>query len=163
MVPRVTRGCAKLVGMFEWKFGACSGASGPAFNLCESVLRFSERYASEACSRRYVPRLLVERLRASLFSADFPLNAAGLFLAAQDYWLPRQMSVDVNRLAAGVVSLEDLRGGGYEHQFTAHRNVLRHVFMVELYFPALSVEVRARVFASLAGAMDQTFHYLRRR
>ena len=77
VVLRVTQNCATSLDLFDWEFGGCCGARGVSPNLRGSALRFLEEYVSEAGFCRYGSRLSFERPHASLFSADFQLNASG--------------------------------------------------------------------------------------
>ena len=86
-VPRVTKNCATLLDLFEWKPQGYWGAPEVTANLRESALPFSEQCASERGFRRYGSHITFERPRASSFSSDYSSAASDfprdLFSAAQ--------------------------------------------------------------------------------
>ena len=108
------KNCATSLDLFEWKFDGRCGVSEAMSHLRKRALRLSEQCASESGFRRYGSRFPSERPRASLFCADYPSVASDssldLVLAAQEFRLPRQLSVDAHCCAAGVKSFADLRG-----------------------------------------------------
>ena len=166
MAQRATDNCPSLPDMLEGEFGGRRVAPGVASNRRGRALLSPEHdYPSGAIIRRYGRHESVERPRASS-SANFPLEAPGsrrrLLATAQDYWMRRQLSADLHRLAFEGLREPVIRVGGLARQYAVRLHALRQLFAMALCILALAVGARALLTASLAGAMGQTSRYLRR-